>query len=375
MPHSSEPSLIFSLLAFIAVLGPLVFFHELGHYLVGRWCGIGADVFSIGFGREVLGWTDKRGTRWKVGWLPMGGYVQFRGDSDAASTPHAPTANEASDSFAAAPVWKRALTVAAGPMANFLLAIIILMGFAMIYGRPDTPPVAGVVQPGSAAATAGILPGDRIISIDGRAMSSFMDIPMAVMHRAGEPLAFVIERGGARRTISFAPKLVSEKDEFGNTIERGLLGIGNSDVVIKPVSLFEAPGVAINLAWSFTRQMGEVIGQLLTGHRTVRDLHGPLQIAKSSGEQASLGVGAYVFFVALISLNLGFVNLLPVPMLDGGHLVFHAIEAVMRRPVSIEAQQWAFRVGFAALATLFIIVNFNDLSSFGLWQRLVGLIG
>ncbi len=367
--------MIFSLLAFIAVLGPLVFIHELGHYLVGRWCGIGADVFSIGFGREVLGWTDKRGTRWKVGWLPMGGYVQFRGDRDAVSTPHALAANEAADSFTAAPVWKRALTVAAGPMANFLLAIIIIGGFVMANGRPDTPPVANVVQPGSAAAVAGILPGDRIVSIDGRVMHSFTDIPMAVAHRAGEQLDFVIERGGAQRRLSFAPRLVSQKDEFGNTLTLGLLGIGNNHVVMTPVSLWEAPGVAVSITWSFTRQMGEVIGQLLTGHRTVRDLHGPLQIAKTSGEEASQGAGNYILLVAMISLNLGFVNLLPVPMLDGGHLVFHAIEAALRRPVSIAAQQWAFRVGFAALATLFIIVNFNDLSSFGLWQRLVGLIG
>lgn len=363
------------MLAFLAVLGPLVFFHELGHYLVGRWCGIRADAFSIGFGREVAGWTDRRGTRWKVGWLPLGGYVQFAGDVDAASSPHPVGVDEPVGSFAGAALWKRTLTIAAGPAANFLLAIVILAGFAMAFGRVDTPPVAGSIMPGSAAADAGLLPGDRIVTVDGRRVDSFIDTPMAVMHRPDEAIRFDIERNGQRHIVTMTPRLSVEQDGFGNRIERGLLGIGSGPAVIVRASLAQAPGIAVSQAWAITRQMAEVIGQLLTGNRSIEDLGGPLRIAKASGEQASLGIAPFVYFVALISINLGFVNLLPLPMLDGGHLVFNAIEAVRRRPVGVAAQQWAFRAGFAALALLMIVVTINDLASFGLWRRLAGLIG
>jgi regulator of sigma E protease len=369
------PSIPFTLLAFIAVLGPLVFFHELGHYMVGRWCGIRADVFSVGFGKEVFGWTDKRGTRWKVGWMPLGGYVQFAGDNDAMSTPHELNGNEPQGSFGAAALWKRSLTVLAGPMANFLLAIVILTVFLATYGRIGTPPVAEVVQPGSAAAVAGVEPGDRFVSIDGREMDSFPDIPMAVAHRPGQTLTVVVERDGSQRTLSITPRLVEEKDQFGNVIKRGMLGVGNQSIELMPVAWYAAPIAAVEECWAITRQIGEVIGQLLFGQRSIKDLGGPLAIAKASGEQASLGIVPFIMFVAMVSLNLGFVNLLPLPMLDGGHLLFNAIEAVRRRPVSIAAQQWAFRFGFAALATLMVIVTFNDLSGFGLWQKLAGLIG
>ena len=371
----NTPSPIFTVLAFIAVLGPLVFFHELGHYLVGRWCGIRADTFSIGFGKEVLGWTDKRGTRWKVGWLPLGGYVQFAGDEDAMSTPHAVAAGEPDGSFAAAALWKRSLTVLAGPMANFLLAILILSAFAFSYGRLSAEPVIGELEAGSAAAQAGLRVGDRILSIDGRAVDNFAEIPMLVIHRAGERLNIEIEREGVTRTVQATPRNVVQHDRFGNRIERGLLGIGNDHLTVQPVGLLEAPVLATQQSLGIMRQMVEVLGQLVTGNRSMADLGGPLRIAKASGEQASLGPQAFVFFVAMISLNLGFVNLLPLPMLDGGHLALNAIEAVRRRPVSIEAQQWAFRAGFAVLATLMIVVTLNDLGSFGLWQKLAGLIG
>ncbi|MEQ1724707.1 MAG: RIP metalloprotease RseP [Sphingopyxis sp.] len=371
----AEPSLWWTILAFIAVLGPLVFFHELGHYWVARWCGIGAEVFSIGFGREIFGWTDKRGTRWKIGWMPLGGYVQFVGDEDAVSTPHAVDRDEPQGSFAAAALWKRAATVAAGPLANFLLAIAILTGFASVYGQMVTPPVANIVQPRSPAAAAGILPGDRIVSVDGRAMTTYQDIPMAVMHRPGESMDFVVERGGRRMTLRIAPVTISEPDHFGHRQERAIIGIGPGRLDFEPVALFQAPVVATRMAWSITRQMAEVIGQLVTGRRSIKDMGGPLKIAQVSGQQASLGAAAFLYFAALISLNLGFVNLLPMPMLDGGHLLFNAIEAVRRRPVSIASQQMAFRFGFAAMITLMIVVTFNDLSSFGLWARLADLIG
>lgn len=374
-----SPGFLFTVLAFLLVLGPLVFVHEYGHYIVGRWCGVKADAFSIGFGRKIVGWTDRRGTEWKIGWLPLGGYVQFAGDRDAVSQPDAawqglPDAERA-HTFPAQPVWKRAAIVAAGPLTNFLFAILILAGFAWISGVPTSPPVAGTVLEGSAAEAAGIRPGDRIVSIDGRAMDNFMDIPMAVAHRPGEAMQVRIARGGAEQDVRLTPRLVKEKDRFGNEFERALIGIAPGEVRFEKVSLIEAPLVAVRQTGQIVRQTVEVLGQLLTGHRSVKDLSGPVKIAKVSGEAATLGIASLIFLAALISINLGFINLLPLPMLDGGHLLFHAYEAIRRRPAPPQAQEWAFRFGFAAIVTLMLVVTFNDLGSFGLWDRIARLIG
>jgi regulator of sigma E protease len=374
VPPLENPPLWLTMLAFLAVLGPLVFIHELGHYWVGRLCGIRAETFSIGFGREVLGWTDKRGCRWKVGWLPLGGYVMFAGDRDPASS-GAADGPLAPDSFPAAKLWKRAATVAAGPLANFLLAIVILAGFAMAIGKSETPPVVASVMPGTPAEAAGLQVGDRIASIDGRLMTVFEDIPMAVMHRPGEPVRLIVERGSERLSMVLAPELHTEDDPFGNPATRAIIGIQRGAPVITPVGILEAPVVGAQQVWGIVRQTTEVLGQLLTGRRSIKDLGGPLKIAEASGQHMALGVSALIFFIAYVSISLGFMNLLPMPMLDGGHLLFYAIEAVRRRPVSPLAQEWAYRAGFAVLVLLMITVTFNDLSSFGLWQRLAGLIG
>ncbi len=361
-------------LAFIAVLGPLVFIHEFGHYWVGRLCGIRADAFSIGFGKEIFGWTDKRGCRWKICLLPLGGYVMFAGDRDPASSAAA-DGPLAPDSFPAAALWKRALTVAAGPVANFLLAILILAGFALAVGKVTTPPVVGEIIPGTAAAEAGMLAGDRITSIDGRAIAVFTDIQMAVMHRPGEALDIVVDRDGQRIERSIRPRIFVERDAFGKPRERAVIGIQPGARVIAPVSLLDAPGEGVRQSWAIVRQMTEVIAQLLTGRRSIEDLGGPLKIAEASGQQMALGWADFAFFAALISINLGFINLIPMPMLDGGHLLFYAIEAVRRRPVPPRVQEWSFRAGFAALVVLMLVVTFNDLSSFGVWQGLARLIG
>lgn len=374
-----SPGIPFTILAFLAVLGPLVFVHEYGHYIVARWCGVKADIFSIGFGRRILGWTDKRGTVWKVGWLPLGGYVQFAGDRDAVSQPDANWQNlpaaERSHSFPAQPVWKRALIVVAGPLTNFLFAILILAGFAWAAGTPVTPPVAGRVMEGSAAAAAGIRPGDRIVTVDGRQVDNFLDIPMAVAHRPGELIELRFERGGAIQAVSVRLQQVIDRDRFGNQFKRGVLGIYPDRVEYRRVSLVEAPLVALRQTEMIVRQTGEVLGQILTGRRSIKDVNGPLSMAKVSGEAASLGLASLIFLAALISINLGFINLLPLPMLDGGHLLFYAYEAIRRRPASRAAQEWAFRFGFAAIVTLMLVVTFNDLGSFGLWDRIARLIG
>jgi regulator of sigma E protease len=227
----------------------------------------------------------------------------------------------------------------------------------------------------SPAAAAGLQVGDRIVSIDGRAMESFPDIPMAVAHRPGEPLALRVERGEQQLSMTLRPTLLTENDAFGRPQQIARIGIGAGEPAVTDVSLLEAPVEGARQSWAIVRQMTEVIGQLLTGNRSIKDLGGPLKIAEASGQHMALGLSAFVFFVALISINLGFINLIPMPMLDGGHLMFYAIEAVRRRPVSPVAQEWAYRAGFAVLVLLMITVTFNDLSSFGLWQRLAGLIG
>lgn len=373
------PSLPFTFLAFLAVLGPLVFVHEYGHYIVGRWCGVKADTFSMGFGHRILGWRDKRGTQWKIGWLPLGGYVQFAGDRDAVSQAdpnwESLPAAERAHSFPAQPVWKRSAIVAAGPLTNFLFAILILAGFAWLGGQPVTPPVAGAIEAGSAAAAADLRVGDRIISVDGRAITVFGDLPMAIAHRPGEALDIRLIRGGQEHLVRMTPRLVREKDPFGNVYERAIIGIGPPPMQLQPVPLWEAPLVGCVQTWQIVRQTGEVLAQFLSGRRSVKDMSGPLKIAQISGEAATLGLSALVFFIALISINLGFINLLPLPMLDGGHLLFFAYEAVRRRPVPVQAQLWAYRFGFVALVGLMLVVTFNDLGSFGLWNGIARLIG
>ncbi len=373
------PGFAFTILAFLAVLGPLVFVHEYGHYIVGRWCGVKADTFSIGFGRKILGWTDKRGTEWKIGWLPLGGYVQFAGDRDAVSQPDATwqqlPAEQKSHTFPAQPVWKRSAIVAAGPLTNFLFAILILAGFAWMGGKPVTPPVAGGIEAGSAAATAGLRIGDRIIAIDGRPIETFGDIPMAVAHRPGEAMQVRVLRAGSERTVELTPRLVKDKDPFGNEYERAIIGLAPPAQELQPVSLLEAPAVGLHQTWQIVRQTGEVLAQFLTGRRSIKDMNGPVKIAEISGQAATLGIASLIFFIALISINLGFINLLPLPMLDGGHLLFYAYEAIRRRPAPPQAQEWAFRFGFAAIVTLMLVVTFNDLGSLGLWNGIARLIG
>ncbi|MDO9364385.1 MAG: RIP metalloprotease RseP [Sphingopyxis sp.] len=373
------PGFAFTILAFLLVLGPLVFVHEYGHYIVGRWCGVKADTFSIGFGRKILGWTDKRGTEWKIGWLPLGGYVQFAGDRDAVSQPDADwqqlPAEQRSHTFPAQPVWKRALIVVAGPVTNFLFAILILASFAWVGGKLVTPPVAGGIEASSAAAAAGLQTGDRIVAIDGRPIETFGDIPMAVAHRPGEAMQVRISRGGSEQVVELTPRLVKAKDPFGQEYERAIIGLAPPAQQLQSISLLEAPAVGLRQTWQIVRQTGEVLGQFLTGRRSIKDMNGPVKIAEISGQAATLGLASLIFFIALISINLGFINLLPLPMLDGGHLVFYAYEAIRRRPAPPQAQEWAFRFGFVAIVTLMLVVTFNDLGSIGVWDRIARLIG
>ena len=374
-----SPGLLLTVVAFLCVIGPLVFVHEMGHYWAARLFGVTIDAFSIGMGREVAGWTDRRGTRWKLGWAPIGGYVRFAGDMNAVSQPSADwltlPPRERARTFQAKPVWQRAIIIAAGPAVNLVLAVLILAGFALAYGDLRTPAVVGAVEPGSAAAAAGLQAGDRITSLGGRDIVLFGDIANFVRIRPGERVQVDLQRAGQGRSTAVTLGASSEADRFGNRFRIGLLGVRAPAPVVVKVGLLEAPGVAVGRTRDILRMMVDTIGQIVTGRRPLSDMGGPLRIAKASGEQLSLGWNDFVGLIALVSINLGFINLLPVPMLDGGHLFFYAIEAVRRRPVGPDVQEWAYRGGLAAFLALMLMVTVNDLGSFGVWHRLAGLIG
>ena len=374
----AQPPIWFMLIAFLCVIGPLVVIHELGHYWVARWFGIGAETFSIGFGRQVAGWTDKRGTLWKIGWLPLGGYVRFVGDENAASEAADQSrlsAEKQKLSFHLRPVYQRFAVVLAGPMANFLFAILIFAAFFMSIGAPRTANLVDRLEPGSAAAAAGIQPGDRIISIAGRDTETFEQISHIVTLNPDERVSATVVRGGETVILPVHIGVRHEEDRFGQKFRIGRLGIYSGTVNYVRLNPLDAVPAATSYTISLTRSMIEGIWQIISGRRSVKELGGPLKIAQVAGQQASLGVLQFIQLVALISINLGFINLLPVPMLDGGHLLFYSIEAVRRRPVSPEAQDWAFKGGLALLLALVLFTTFNDLGSFGLWDRLERLIG
>ncbi|MFL9842116.1 M50 family metallopeptidase [Sphingomonas sp. ST-64] len=377
---TDNPGFLLYLFGFVLLIGPLVFVHELGHYAAGRWFGIKAEAFSIGFGREIAGFTDKRGTRWKFGWLPLGGYVKFAGDMNPAGQPTPEwlslPAAERAQTFQAKPLWQRAIVVAAGPVTNFIVAILILGVFAGIYGEAKIPPVAGSIEAGTPAAAAGLKPGDRFVAIGGRPVDSFEDMMRFTSLRAGMPVRIDYVRDGrAASTDAVIGRLV-EKDRFGNESSRGYLGVAGTDEVVRtPVAWWQAPLVGFKRTVSLVKTMIDGLGQLVMGRVPVSELGGPLRIAKISGEMLSLGFEQFVIMAALISINLGFINLLPVPVLDGGHLLFYAVEAVRRKPVEPEVMEWAFRGGMIAILALMLLVTFNDLGAFGVWRNLAGLIG
>ena len=371
LPH---PSLWLILLAFVCALGPLVFFHELGHYLVARILGIPAEAFSIGFGRELVGWTDKQGTRWKVSLLPLGGYVRFVGDMSPASNPAAiediPEA-ERRRAFQLRPVWQRFLVVLAGPMANYILAIAIFAAFFATIGAP-TSNVVGSVAGGTPAASAGIRPGDRILSVAGRPTPTFSDLFNATAVRPNETVTVVVQRSDkvSRLKVTLASTVM--KDSYGQSFTRGMFGISPSEQNLQPMPPLRAMAEAVDQTFRLTGAITDGLSQIVRGRVSVKQIGGPVRIAQVAGESASLGPLQFIGLLALLSINLGFINLLPVPMLDGGHLFFYIIEAVRRRPVSAEALDWAFRGGLALILALLLFATGNDL---GLWNQLERLIG
>jgi regulator of sigma E protease len=368
-----SPNILITLLAFITLLGTLVVVHELGHYLVGRWFGVKAEKFSIGFGPQLYGRVDKRGTLWRIGALPLGGYVQFAGDMNPAGQPdaewHALPDAVKNQTFQSKALWKRALIVFAGPAVNFLLAIAIFMGFLLTYGQSVTPSTVEAIVEGSPADKAGIELGDRITAFNGQTIATFNDLQSEVVMIPNENAEITVQRGDKELTLVATIAERKEVDRFGNEYRIGRLGIQSPTPTFEDVGLAEAPGAAVRLTFNVVRQQIIGLGQIISGRRPISELGGPLKIAKVSGEAMALGVAAFIWLAALISINLGFINLLPIPMLDGGHLLLYGVEAVRRRPATPAVQEWAFRVGFVMLASFMVMVTFNDLASFGLFGR------
>lgn len=369
-----QPPIWLIIIAFIAALGPLVFFHELGHYGVARLFKVPAESFSIGFGKEIFGWTDKRGTRWKVGALPLGGYVKFAGDADAVSS-HGEAGDGDPSHFQNRPVHERFLIVLAGPVANFILAILIFAALFSIVGVAQTSTVVREVVEESAAAQMGIEPGDRIVSIAGQATRQFDDVTRIVVLRPDETVEVVVERDERQVALSGRLGAVQQVDQFGQEATIGRLGVASADAQFDRLGPIAAMGEGVRRTVGFTRFIWDGVVQIVTGKRSVRDLGGPIKMAQISGQMWVLGLYSFVFLAAMLSINLGFINLLPVPMLDGGHLVFYTVEAIKRSPVSEQAQEWAFRGGLAILLALFLFLTLNDLVSVGVVDRLERLIG
>lgn len=379
METVASPGILFTAAVFILVLGVLVFVHEFGHYAMARLFGIRVETFSVGFGREILGLTDRHGTRWKIGWIPLGGYAKFAGDLNEASQPDPAVAAlpeaERRELFQFRPLWQRAAVVAAGPLINFLFAILLFTLFFMTWGHQYTPPVAGAVVADGPAAAAGVRAGDRFLEVDGRPVERFEDMLRIVAMSPGEPMPVRIQRDGRELSLTLVPQRVEEVDRFGNRYVKGRIGIRSG----APEVVRRAPGSAlvhaVDETVSITRLMAETLGQIITGRRALDELGGPLKIAQFSGQSAAMGLAALVSFVALISINLGFVNLLPIPALDGGHLLLYAVEGIRRRPLEPRVQEWAFMTGFVFIISLMLLLTMNDLASFGLWQGLKGLLG
>jgi regulator of sigma E protease len=368
----SLTSLPHYLVSFIVLISLLVFVHEFGHFIVARWCGVRVDVFSIGFGPELFGWNDRRGTRWKFSALPLGGYVKMFGDSNVMSLPDGGeremTAAEQRVSFHHKSLVRRAAVVAAGPLANYLFAVAVLAMLFASFGQQYSSTEIDQVIPGSAAEAAGLKAGDRVVAINGEPVQRFEDIAAIVQLGLGAPLAVTVDRGGHVLDINTQPKITQDRDIFGNVHRIGLLGIrskGPGQVVQHdPIG---AVGAALEETWRVTAGTLQAVWQMVTGLRPADELGGVLRIGKMSGDVTRLGIAATVSLAALLSINLGLINLFPVPMLDGGHLLFYAIEAVRGRPLGRRAQEWGFRVGLALVVALFVFATRNDLMSL-LWR-------
>lgn len=355
---------------FLFVLTIVVFFHELGHFLVGRWAGVKVLTFSLGFGPELFGFNDRHGTRWKISAVPLGGYVKFFGDDTEASTPSTQvlshmTAEEQALSFHHKKVGPRAAIVAAGPIANFLLAIVIFTGMFTFFGKPSTSARVDKVEANSPAAAAGFQVGDVVLAIDGSKIDSFADMQRIVGSEAGEQMTFTVKRGGTTVELKGTPQLREVKDPFGNVHRIGVLGITRQtaagDVTTERVDPATALWLGVKQTWFVIDRTLAYVGGIFTGREAADQVGGPIRIAQISGEVATLGIAALINLAAVLSISIGLLNLFPVPLLDGGHLLFYAVEALRGRPLSERAQEMGFRIGLGLVLMLMVFATYNDI--------------
>ena len=374
-PVLAHPSIFMNILGFALLLAPLVLLHEAGHYLVARLCGVRVKVFSIGFGHEIFGWTDRQGTRWKISMLPLGGYVQFFGDMNATSQPSAEvltaeaamSPEERASCFHLKPLWQRAAVVLAGPATNFIVAVLVFAGFVMAFGQVKALPVISGFAAPSSAQQAGLLVGDRITAIDGQAVDDFEEIRQKVLPSPGETIAITALRDHRELTVRVTIANKVMRDEFGNEQKIGMLGIASGKLALVRVGPLAALGAGLKQSVDVMGMMVTGMRQIAGGSRSVKELGGPVKIARYSGERLSLGWVEFVYFSGFISINLAFINLLPIPGLDGGHLALYLAEAVRRKPLGSRAQDWAFRTGMALVLALMLFVTLNDLASLNLF--------
>lgn len=366
------PDAVRTLLAFVLVLGVLVFFHELGHYLAARWRGVHVDAFSIGFGKPILSWRDKVGTDWRVSWIPLGGYVKLHGQAPEAETPeHERTPVRAGQTFHDKPVLDRAIVVAAGPVANFLLAILLFAGMFMTQGIPRGMTSVGAVAAGSAAERAGVQAGDEIVALDGERVRRFDQVQRHIQPRAGQEVAVRLLRDGREVTLAVTPAARPGTE----AAPVGVLGIQGGQARFERLDPVTAlwQGVVQTGEMSWTTLAG--IGEMLTGSRSASELGGPIRIAEVSGQAATLGLAPLVNLMALLSISLALLNLFPIPMLDGGHLLFYAAEAIRGRPLPARAMEYGFRAGFAVLISLFVFATWNDIAHGQIGRWVAGMLG
>jgi regulator of sigma E protease len=366
------PQLPRTLIAFALVLGILVFVHEMGHYLAARWRGVHVDAFSIGFGRPLLRWTDRIGTEWRVGWIPLGGYVKLHGQEQPEDAPEEVRAGwRHGQTFHEKSVGSRAIVVVAGPVANFLLAILLFAGIFAFVGKPVPGNTAvGAVVEGSPAAAAGIRPGDEILALDGEPVSRFEEVQRHIQPRAGQPVEVRLARDGRELTVTATP---APRDGVAGS--PAVLGIQGGALRRETLGPAAALWAGVEQTADVTWQTLVAVGQMITGQRSAAELGGPIRIAEVSGQAASLGIVPLVNLMALLSVSLGLLNLFPVPLLDGGHLLFYAAEAIRGRPLPPRAMEYGFRAGFALLITLFLFASWNDIAQGGLGRWFAGLLG
>lgn len=363
---------ILRVIGVICVIMVIIFVHEMGHYLVGRWCGIGASTFSLGFGPELCAVTDKRGTRWRIALIPLGGYVKFVGDDDAAGVTSQTNAATMPGSFASAGAWARAATVFAGPFTNAIFTVVVLSFFFFSYGRMTIEPVVGSLVDGAPAMAAGLKPGDRFIEMDGEKVESFDDLIAYVSLHGDDPIDFIIERAGQTFNVVVTPKPTERDDGFGNKVRVGMIGAGapadpNNPQRLDPAyekhisyGLFSAIGEATDKSAFIVVQTVRFIGRLIEGREDRCQLSGPSKTATIAWQVSETGFMSLLNFTAFLSIGIGLINLFPLPPLDGGHLVFYVIEGIIRRPVPKAIQETIFTIGFVVVMAFMLFAISND---------------